>query len=382
MKQLLLTLLLLFSSHVLKAQIDHQEIFSEKLGENRQLKIQLPRSYNSDTEKTYPLIIVFDGDFLFEPVAGNVDYYSYWEDMPESIVVGINQVDKQDDDCYVSEENFLPVGSGADFFEFIGMELIPYIQKNYRAANFFVAVGYSATANFINYYILKAKPLFQAYVSISPYLTPQMENYVAGRLQELETETFYYLATSTNDLKNHREGSEVLNMNVSNLTNENIHYKFDDFEGATHYSLVAHAIPNAIEHIFSVYQPISKEEFSEVILKLEYSPVDYLKEKYESINNLFNLDKKILINDFKAIAASIEKRELFEYYQELSKLARDHYPDSVLSSFYLARFYEETGEPKKAYKTYKAGYAFDEIAGITKDLMLEKAEELKMDFGY
>ena len=56
--------------------------------------------------------------------------------------------------------------------------------------------------------------------------------------------------------------------------------------------------------------------------------------------------------------------------------------DWSLGSYYLARFYEETGETKKAMKTYKSAYGLKEIGGITTDLMLEKADEIKADFGY
>jgi len=114
------------------AQTIYEDFQSEKLGESRQLKIQLPRNYDENEEKTYPLFIVLDGDYLFEVVAGNVDYYSYWEDMPEAIIVGINQADTQDADCYYSEQNYLPVETGAQFFEFIGMELIPYLNETYK----------------------------------------------------------------------------------------------------------------------------------------------------------------------------------------------------------------------------------------------------------
>lgn len=382
MKKYIVSLAAILLLNTLSAQVVYKEIYSEKLGENRQIKIQLPRGYNNDTERTYPIIVVFDGDYLFEPVAGNVDYYSYWEDMPASIVVGINQFNKQQDDCYVSEENFMPVDTGANFFEFVGFELIPYLQQNYRTANFNLAVGHGTTANFINYYLLKGRPLFQAYICISPDLEPKMEEYIPERLTQLDDKLFYYLATATNDFRTNQEGAEVLNMNVSKINKETLQYWFDTFEGESHYSLATHAIPNALENIFSIYQPISKKEYKEVLLTLEYSPVDYLMEKYETIKSLYNIDKTILINDFRAIAASIEKRELYEYYEALGKLARKQYPDTLLGNYYLARFYEETGEPKKAYKTYKSAYVLDEVAGITKDLMLEKAEALRVDFGF
>ena len=66
----------------------------------------------------------------------------------------------------------------------------------------------------------------------------------------------------------------------------------------------------------------------------------------------------------------------------LSRLASRDYPATLLGTYYLARYYEEMGEPKKAYRTYKSGYVLDEIAGITKDFMLEMAEQIKADFGF
>lgn len=375
-------LLVLFFTSTINAQTIYETFSSSRLGEEREIKIQLPRGYNQNVEANYPLVLVLDGDYLFEPVAGNVDYYAYWEDMPDAVVVGVNQIDKRYDDCYYSEENSLPVDSGANFFEFLGIELIPYLEKNYRLEQFRVAVGHGETANFINYYLLKSNPVFQAYVVISPDLSPDITNYLSERLPLMERKLFYYLCTSTEDVPSIQEKTNALDKAISGMENNNLLYKFDNFEGPSHYALPAHAIPNALETIFLVFQPISKKEYKETILKLESSPVDYLVEKYETINELFGIEKTILINDFKAIAAAIEKTEKFEYFEELSKLARKNYPETILSSYYLGRFYEETGEPKKAMKTYQSAYVLKEIAGLTKDDMLERAEIIKADFGY
>ncbi|MGG5487704.1 alpha/beta hydrolase [Meridianimaribacter flavus] len=382
MKKLILLMLLCFSANTIYSQANYESIFSEKLGEDRQLKILLPRGYSDDDNKKYPLIIVMDGDYLFEAVAGNVDYYSYWEDIPEAIVVGIKQADKRFDDCMYSEQNSLPIETGAAFFEFVGMELIPYLNKSYKTENFRVAVGHGETANFINYYLLKDVPLFQAYITISPDLAPNMNEYLAERFGKLENKIFYYLATSTNDVGSIKEGTEALNKSLTGLDNKNLLYNFDTFEGPSHYALPAHAIPKALESIFFVFQPISKKEYTESILKLDSSPVEYLQEKYTTIKDLFGIDKKILVNDFRAIEAAIKKKEQWDYFEELGKIARKEYPDTLLGHYYLAQFYEQTGEPKKAMKTYRSAYILEEIGGITKDLMLEKADEIKADFGY
>ena len=99
MKKTTLLLLLLLVTIGSSGQVIYEEFNSTMLGESRQLKIQLPRNYDENTEKVYPIVIVLDGDYLFEPVAGNVDYFSFWEDMPESIVVGIMQGESRYEDC-------------------------------------------------------------------------------------------------------------------------------------------------------------------------------------------------------------------------------------------------------------------------------------------
>ena len=382
MKQFIYLIVLLFTIQFSNAQVEYESIDSQKLGESRDIKIQLPRGYGENIDKSYPLIIVFDGDYMFELVAGNVDYYSYWEDMPEAIVVGVNQIDKRSDDCIYSEQNSLPIDSGAAFFEFIGMELIPYLEQSLRIENFRVAIGHGVTANFINYYLLKPVPLFQAYVSISPDLAPDMLTYIPERIQNIETKVFYYLATSSEDVVSIKAKVEALNTSIAAIENANVLYKFNAFDGPSHYALPAHAVPQALETIFFVFQPISKQEYKETILKLDSSPVEYLLEKYETIEDLFGIEKQILINDFKAIAAAINKTEKYEYFEDLGKIARKQYPETMLGNYYLARFYEETNEPKKAMKTYQSAYPYEEIAGLTKDLMLEKADEIKADFGY
>lgn len=382
MTNLRLLLFFLCFSFIGFSQAKYETISSSILGQDRELKIMLPRGYDSQDEKAYPVIYVFDGDYLFEPVSGNVDYYAYWEDIPESIVVGINQYDFRAEDLAYSEQNSLPVETGASFLEFVGKELIPFIEDNYKTESFRVAVGHGETANFINYYLLQNNSIFNAYITISPDLAIGMENFIGERLKTMDRKIFYYLAVSNADIKHIMEGSAALNNAMELINNNNVLYTFKEFDGPTHYAMPAHAIPKALESIFFVFQPISKKEYKESILKLTTSPVEYLQQKYEEIKNLFGIEKQILINDFKAIAAAIKKKKQWEYYEDLAKLAKDNYPDTLLSHYYRGFYYENIGEPKKAMKTYQSAYVLEEIGGISKDLLLEKAEQIKADFGY
>lgn len=364
------------------AQILYEEFNSEKLQETRKLKIQLPRNYDTNSEKVYPIVIVLDADYLFEPVAGNVDYLSYWEDMPESIVVGIMQGESRYDDCNYDDTNFFPAEKGADFFEFIGLELLPYIDNNYRTAKFTIAVGHDFTANFINYYLFKDPPLFNGYISLSPDLAPLLDERIPQRIPAIESKIFYYLATGTDDIKSLMDVTKLLNEPLKKIDKDNFEYYFDNFDGATHYSLVSRGIPNALEKIFSVYRPISKKEYKDMLLKME-SPVDeYLKEKYNTIENLFALTNPIRINDFIATATAAEKLKQWESLREIGTMAKKQYPDMNMGDYYLGRYYEETGEPKKAMRTFQGAFDKEETDFITVDMLLDRADKIKADFGY
>jgi len=377
-----LLLLVLLMPTLLSAQTIYKTIKSSKLGEGRELKIQLPRNYDQNKEKAYPVLIVLDGDYLFEPVAGNVDYYSYWEDIPEMIVVGINQQDTRNADAFYNEKTFLPSDTGAAFFEFIGMELMPFLDSNYRTVPFRVAMGHDFTSNFINYYLLKESPLFQGYINLSPDLAPEMQERVVSALSKTETPVWYYLTTSSEDIPNLKDEILSFNTKLQAIDNKQLHYNFDNFENATHYSLVGNAIPKAIEQIFNVYRPISILDYNRVLLQTSVSSYDYLVEKYEDIETLYRIEKTIRLNDLMAVYKAMEKTEKWDDLEKLSKLADKNYPGTMLAAFFEARYDEETGNPKRAMRNYQKGYGQKPISFLTVDYMLDKADQIKKDFGY
>jgi len=382
MHKKLLFLFILIVPNLIIGQTIYKNLKSSKLGEERQLKIQLPRNYDQNKEKKYPVLVVLDGDYLFEPVAGNVDYYSYWEDIPEMIVVGINQSTSRESDSFYDERTFLPAGTGASFFEFIGMELMPYLESNYRTAPFRVIMGHDYTSNFINYYLFKENPLFQGYINLSPDLAPEIETRIFNSLQKSPNPIWYYLATSTEDYSALKEEILSFDAQLKKIDNKNIHYNFDNFKDASHYTLVGNAIPKAIEQIFETYRPISVQDYNRVLLQTSVSSFDYLVEKYKNIHTLFGIDKQIRLNDFMAVYNAMEKTRNWEQMKDLSKLAAKNYPGTMLATYFDARYEEETGNPKKAMRVYQNAYGQEPILFLNIDFMLEKAQQIKVDFNY
>jgi predicted alpha/beta superfamily hydrolase len=377
MKKFYILVLICFFTINLKAQAIYETIDSYKLDGKRELKIQLPRNYDPEAKRSYPLVLVLDGDYLFEPVAGNIDYQAYWEDIPDCIVVGIKQGKTREDDFLYDNDTFFPAHEGADFYEFMATELLPYIEDNYNTSNYRVIFGHDLSANFINYYLFKDEPLFKAYVALSPDLAPEMENRLKERLGILTEETFYYMATADADIKALRDAILECDTKLKLIENPKLHYKFDNFEDANHYSLVGRGIPKALNEIFALYKPINGKEYNENVLTFEGSPFDYLTKKYEDIEYFYGFEKKLIENDIRAIAAACNKKDDLESLEKLAKLVKKEFPESMLSAYYLGVYYEKEGNLKKALQRYKSGLLLEPSQFIDKEIMLEKMYDIQ-----
>ncbi|MFD0863349.1 alpha/beta hydrolase [Sungkyunkwania multivorans] len=366
------------------AQVRTESFESYKLTEERQLRIYIPEDYSDEEPTPYPLIVVMDAEYLFDPVVSAVKYYSYWKKMPNAIVVGIDQnaKDERFDDCDYSDEDGLPHEKGSDFFEFVGEELVNYMAQQYKIASFKMLIGHGFTGNFANYYMFYEKPVFSSVISLSPDMAPYMEERVAEMLKLADTKTFYYLATAENDDRDNKKRAKELNKLASAVENENVVYKFDIFEGADHNSMPSYAIPKAFDNIFDVYKLISPAEFKEKVLPQEGPVHEYLVEKYNTIEQLFGFRKPYNLNDIMAIYAAAKKKDDLEALEFLGNLGKKEYPETMLGFFFMAEFLELSGEPKQALKAYEKAFNFKEIDFITKDLALQRMDALKADFGW
>ena len=358
-------------------------ILSKYLNEKRAIEIQLPRSYETEVDKNYPLMIVLDGDYMFNIVSGSVDYLSYWGDIPENLVVGINQKDTRFQDSSVFDNiTHTPISSTASFYDFIVNELIPYFSKNYRVSNFKVIVGQERTANFANFFLLKNDPQIRGVISISPKISENMNRYLSENLSKSNSKIVYTLSSSKRDFESIFKNVSELTASLDSIENKNLHFESLIFDKENHYILPSVSVPKSIRSTYSMYSDIDKIEYDSIISKLETSPIDYLKNKYQLIKEFYDLDKTISMNDFMAIEEFIEENEFFKLYDELSKLAKQEYPGTILPSYYKGRFIEETGDPKKAMYIYRSAYNMKEVKGLTKEYLLELAERIKEDFNY
>lgn len=152
-------------------------IESKELNESRTLNIYTPKSYHPDSNKTYPVIYLLDGsaneDFVH--IVGLIQFLNMSLEMPETIVVGIANVDRKRDFTFPTtikkdKEDFPTTGSSAKFINFIANELQPYVEKSYKVNNSKTIIGQSLGGLLATEILLKNGKLFNNYIIVSPSL--------------------------------------------------------------------------------------------------------------------------------------------------------------------------------------------------------------------
>nr|WP_321245158.1 alpha/beta hydrolase-fold protein [uncultured Psychroserpens sp.] len=359
------------------AQVTFEKFESRKLNSTRELKIKLPDNYDPDSDLKHPVIIVFDAEYLFEPVSGQVSYQTYFDEMPKSIIVGVVQGKERFYDSYFDEVSGLPFESGDRFYKFIDQELIPYIDSKYNTSKFKVAVGHDLMGNFINSFLFQDTPIFQAYINLSPDFKGTMSQNVATRLEWLENDVFYYMATANGDIKPIRDRIRQTNEDLKVLDNQNLTYYFDELVGDSHYTLVTGALSKALDRIFELYKPLDEKELKEKAFPYEGTLDDYIVDRYERIDDLFGIFKPISEEELKDLIAIADQREDIESVYRIGKLANKLNPSSSFGTYHMALHAEKLGKTKKALKLYESALTLDDMAHINKEFIMAHVEDLK-----
>lgn len=355
------------------------EIFSsEKLDDVREIWIELPENYQKDTKKKFPLVLVLDGAYLLDVFSGTYKYATYWDEFPEAILVGISQ-EKSDDRYNDSEADMAESGlteRSGKFFEFIGTELLPMLEKKYRVGNFKVIAGHDVTAGFLHFFLFKDQPLFQGYIAISPEFPDTFQEKLVERFAFLNQNIFYYHVTSDSDDQEILKNCKYIDSEFQKNPNKAILYQYDLLKGRGHYSIVPFAIPNALYHIFGNYQPISPKEYQDKISVLTDNQTQYLVDKYNEIEKNFQTNTKPRFSDFRAIEAAILKHKNYQELGILASVAKKHYPKTLLENYFLGMMFEKQNYLEKAAKEYKNGFTKSPIGDITNEFLIEKVATL------
>lgn len=231
---------------------------SSILQEERKLNVYLPASYHPDSAKAYPVIYLLDGsrDEDFIHVAGLVQFLSFsWINlMPESIVVGIANVDRKRDFTSPSDNERdnaeLPTNGGAGAFtQFLSKEVQPLIESTYPTVDDKTLIGQSLGGLFATETLFIEPSLFDHYYIVSPSLWWNDESILGADPINLDVVKSVHIAVGAEGEVMERTARE-LHVKLMRRRPETLELSFDYLPERTHGDVLHAALMEAFEQVF------------------------------------------------------------------------------------------------------------------------------------
>ncbi|EDP96255.1 alpha/beta hydrolase-fold protein [Kordia algicida OT-1] len=231
---------------------------SKILNQKRTLNIYLPESYSKETSKKYPVIYLLDGsmDEDFIHIAGLVQFGSFsWIQMvPESIVVGIANIDRKHDFTYPTnnkkdKEDFPTTGGSSKFIASVEKEVQPFITKNYRTTDTKTLIGQSLGGLLATEILFKKPHLFDNYIIVSPSLWWDDESLLKMKPITFKQQKSIFIAVGKEGPIMERVAKELYyKLNIEGERNYTLDFKF--LEAQDHGDALHLAVYGAFEAIF------------------------------------------------------------------------------------------------------------------------------------
>ncbi|WP_159479473.1 alpha/beta hydrolase [Chryseobacterium sp. 18068] len=238
-------------------------IKSKILNEDRTLNIYLPQNF--DKTKSYPIIYLLDGsmneDFIH--VTGLVQFFNQMYSMPETIVVGIANIDRKRDftfhtDLKDLQKDYPTTGHSDKFINFLEKELKPYIESQFKTTDTYI-FGQSLGGLLATEILLKKPEMFNNYFIISPSLWWDDESLLKQASQLLtkipDTKKFIYVSVGKGEhpvmVKDAEAFYDVLKK--SNKKNWTLEYKM--METDNHATILHRSLYEGLVKMFPYQEP-------------------------------------------------------------------------------------------------------------------------------
>jgi predicted alpha/beta superfamily hydrolase len=250
---------------------------SKQTGANYEIFVALPPGYRT-SKQTYPVVYMLDADYSFALVRNIVQHFVEREDLPPMILVAIAYPGAAADRTVYRmnrTRDYTPAyapdggygaeyqkvsGGGPTFRAFLATELIPLIERRYRAhAQDRTLIGHSYGGLFGTYVLLTQPSLFKRYILVSPSLwyanriALTMEEAAAAAGIKPDARVFFAVGSRENQPANNRAMVDDLTELVEKLRSRNnprLVLRFRIYDGETHNSVFPGAVTRGLLTVF------------------------------------------------------------------------------------------------------------------------------------
>lgn len=323
-------------------------LFSEVLNEQRDLLISLPDNYSRNIHR-YPVIMVLDGEYLFELTRSIVNIKSSRNEMPESIVVGIpNTADGRYDMAmelqFPDGNTFFGDADGAkinDYLSFLTNEVKPFVENQYRVNQHQTIIGMSPTFGPVLQSFWNHPELFDAHivlaaeVSLTTATGETVKEKLLRAIQDMDRpKGAIYVGKAGDDLKRRpeaeRQAYSELNDMLKKTANPDINYCIEILEEENHYGMAIAGIEHGLENIYP-------QELWTVPYRSFWNsddPASALKRWYDQLSDAYGFEIFPLEDAFyasqtlKGTARRLNRQGRQKALRKFLELAITYYPNS------------------------------------------------------
>ncbi|MDC1162308.1 alpha/beta hydrolase-fold protein [Tenacibaculum sp.] len=341
---------------------------SKILKEERSYTIGLPDNYYKSSKK-YPIMVLLDGGFRFHSHSGIINHMVNARQVPEMIIIGINNIDRVRD---FTPTNYLinlngsdgsvnqkTSGGSSNFLRFIEEELLPTIKKNYRTNSFKTLVGISHGGLLVASSYLSNNTSFDAYISMDPsfwwdnqYIVKQIDS---TNFKQIKHKKFYL--STADKYENFKKIPHVFKANINShvlfnakiknkgVTPSNFH--FDYFKEENHWSVALLSLYKGMKFIY-------KDLYMDNFYTNSYDKiVAHYKNNYNG--KFFPSERSINNLGYRYLKTKARENEALKLFLLNTK----NYPNSSNAFDSLGEAYMLLEKPKKAIKNFKISLKLD-----------------------
>ncbi len=325
----------------------YRKIHSQILDEDRTLLVNLPRGYEA-TEIGYPVIYILYGGQVrnYFPEALYITTLLSTTRMPPVILVGITNTDRYRDYLPLDREGN---PAGADrFLRFMVEEALPFVEANYRTADFRILVGPQAGGTFGLYTLTERPETFDVYILNNPFRYMRQRDYlieeVRTSLAERDTlDNFLYVIAEDSDFPEALEYMPRLEEVLSAERPAQFAWRLDVVEENGDF-LTPTGLREGLTLVFSAYEfPATAEVASLAEIEKYYAGLSQHYGYEVAIPDM------VLTMQSDNMAQSGRTDEAIEMLERLVEI----YPASLNGWWRLGSIYRERGEIDKAIHYYR-----------------------------
>ncbi len=334
---------------------DVHKVQSKILNEERTFWVRVPLDYQRSSEK-YPAVYMLDGH-IPQPsmMAGIIEQQSWGGQIPEMILVSIQNTNRSRDLTPTDDGGRGEVGGGDRFLDFIEKEVIPIVEKQYRTHPYRIFAGHSLGGLTVVHALASRPETFNAYIAASPVLEYD-KDFVIKETEKLfsqKRELRKTLFMAIGDEPEYKAGWDKFQKLVKKEKPKDLDYEAKEFPEENHASVVLPAYYWGLRKVYEGWIPG------------KIGPLNELEDHYKKLSKRFGytiFTPETMLNSIGyQLLQSGKNDEAIGVFRKNA----ENYPNSSNVFDSLAEAYERSGDKKRAKENYQKAYEIATKKGET-----------------